>query len=84
MNKYAQLQDSYIVVPICVETLGSWGPNSIKFIAELGNKIKAETKEPSPTCYPMQAISVAIQRGNAPSVLGTVLASKSLDEVYSL
>ena len=45
LTKYAQLEDAYIVVPICVETLGSWGPNGIKFIAELENKIKAETKE---------------------------------------
>ena len=71
-------------MPICIETLGPWGPNGTKFITDLGNKIKAETKEPKSLCYLLQAISIAIQRGNAASVLGTVLPSKNLDEVYYL
>ena len=84
LGKYSKLQESYIVVPICVETLGSWGPNGIKFIEELGNKIKLETKEPKSLCYLFQAISVAIQRGNAGSVMGTILPSKNLEEIYYL
>ena len=73
-----------MVVPVCVETLGSYGPNGIKFIVELGKKIKEETREPKSLSYLLQEISIAIHRGNAGSIMGTVVPSKNLEEVYYL
>ena len=84
LSKYSKLQESYLVVPVCVETLGSYGPNGIKFIVELGKKIKEETREPKSLSYLRQAISIAVQRGNAGSIMGAVVPSKNLEEVYYL
>ena len=71
-------------MPVCVETMGPWGQNGLQFIKELGSKIRSITKEPRSTAYLFQAISVAVQRGNASSILGTVPQSKILEEIYNL
>ena len=47
-------------------------------------QIAAESGEPRSTTFLMQSIGIAIQRGNAASVAGTVPKSKLLDEVYYL
>ena len=84
LKKYSNMEEAYSVIPICVETMGPWGQNGLGFIKELGNKIKNVTKEPKSTAYLCQAISVAIQRGNAASILGTVPPTKNLEEIYNL
>ena len=50
------------MVPICVETLGAWGPAGHKFMKELGRKISEKTHEKRSTSYIMQNISMEIQR----------------------
>ena len=82
LAKYLRLQESYTVGTICVETLGAWRPNGLKFMEELGEKMKRGTKEPRSLSYLYQAIGVAIQRGNAESVMGMVIPSKNLEETY--
>ena len=77
IKKYSNLEDTFSVMPVCVETMGPWGENGLQFIKELGNKIRWITKEPRSTAYLFQAISVAVQRGNGSSVLGTVLPKKN-------
>ena len=34
-TKYKELENDYWFIPICVETLGSWGPEGFKFIREV-------------------------------------------------
>ena len=72
------------MVPIAVETLGSWGPEGLRLIKSLGKKIQDLTGEKKSTFYLFQSISVAIQRGNAASILGTVKTGKKLDEIFYL
>ena len=50
-----------LFTPIAVETLGSWGQESHKFLKELGLRIAAYT----------------IQKGNASSILGTLATTKN-------
>ncbi|KAG1702407.1 Retrotransposable element SLACS protein [Nymphon striatum] len=78
LAKYSGLSGSYEFVPVCVETLGPWGPNGLKLIQEIGNLIKIETNEPRATTFLKQSVSMAIQRGNAASVIGTVVALPSV------
>ena len=69
-------------MPIVVETFGTTGLNLLK---EIGNNIESETGEKRATSYLLQNISMAIQRGNAHSVLGTSLDSHNyLEEVFFL
>ena len=57
------------MVPIAVETLGSWGQEGLQLIKSLGKKIQDLSGEKRSTFYLFQSISVAIQRGNAASIL---------------
>ena len=83
---YENLLDTHHFTPIAVETLGTWGDAGKDFINELGKKIKEQTGEKRAASYLFQSIGIAIQRGNAMSVLGTIRQedSDSLQEIYLL
>ena len=84
IGKYQKLLQNYEVIPICVETLGPREPNELKLIQEIGKKIQDTTNEPRSTSFLMQSISMAVQRGNSASVMGTVENQRSLEEIYYL
>ena len=56
----------------------------LKLIKEVGKKIGDLTGEKRSTSYLLQSISIAIQRGNATSVMGTVFNDRKLEEIYNL
>ena len=72
----------YIVMPVAMETLGSWAPMGLKFIKEIGSRIADTTGDTRSTSFLFQAIGIATQRGNAASIAGTVPSAKKLDELY--
>ena len=84
LAKYEYLRNGYILTPIAVETLGSWGQMGLKFIKDLGSRIADRTGDMRSTSYLFQSLSVAVQRGNAASVMGTIPPTKKLDELYLL
>jgi len=71
--KYSELSVVHTFVPIAVETFGAWGPEAIAFVSELGRRISAVTGEPRSTLFLRQRIDIALQRGNAASVLGIMV-----------
>ena len=71
-------------LPIAIETMGSWGHVGLKFIKELGRKIKGKTVEKRSSLYLFQRISMAIQRGHSASIFGTVSSTGQLDEIFYL
>ena len=70
-EKYAHLSASHLFVPFAVETSGVFGPEALSLLEDIGRRIRAETGEPRSFQFLLQGVSVAIQRGNAASVLGT-------------
>ena len=70
--KYSHLDSPYMFTPMAVETSGVFGLQSLKFIEDLGRHLKTATDEANSKQYLLQRISVAIQRGNTASVLGTL------------
>jgi hypothetical protein len=85
--KYACLSSTSHFVPIAVETLGSLGEDANNFIHELGRRIQIVTGERRATEFLLQRMSVAIQRGNAASVMGAVdwqTNNNNLDAIYYL
>jgi hypothetical protein len=85
--KYACLSPLFHFVPIAIETLGAFGEEAEHFIRELGRRITTATGERRATEFLWQRLSVAVQRGNAISVLGTVESATdklNLDIVYYL
>ena len=78
------LSDDYHFLPIAVETLGTYGSIAHKFIKDIGRMIKNVSKEPRSTSFIFQAISIAIQKGNAQCVQETYgeSAFEKLDEIF--
>ena len=58
-------------VPVAVETSGAWGREGWALVKELGRRIGIVKQEPRSTDWLRQRISLAIQRGNAFSILAT-------------
>ena len=69
--KYACLEQPYYFVPVAVETLGSWSRAAKDFVAELGRKLGEGTGDSRSRSFLVQRLAIAIQRGNAASVMGT-------------
>jgi hypothetical protein len=81
--KYQTISQTHCFVPVAVETLGALGENANAFFADLGGRIASVTKEPRAFQFLMQRVSVAIQRGNAASVLGTAdCGINNLEEIF--
>merc|ERR1712212_183213 len=70
-DKYAQISQTHRFEPLAVETTGVLGPSSLKFVAELGNRIRQCTGKRRETQWLLQRISLAVARGNAASVLAS-------------
>ena len=82
--KYSAMSNDFYMVPICVETLGAWGPSGHKFIKELGRVIASKTQEKRSTSFILQNISMEIQRSNSASITATVESPKLLNELFEL
>ena len=72
VSKYSHLDSSYLFVPVAVETCRTFGPNAQDFLRDLGRRVKKATLEDNAYQYLVQRISVAVQRGNAASFLGSL------------
>ena len=69
--KYANLSHSHCFIPVSVESTGVFGPRTVSFVKDLGRRITRQSGNTNATTYLRQRLSMAIQRGNALSVLGT-------------
>ena len=71
-EKFAHLSSHYHFVPFAIETLGTFGPAATALIKELSFKGRRESGEDRFGSFLVQRLSIAMQRGNASSVLGTI------------
>ena len=72
IDKYTSLGSEYSFTPVAIETFGAMGKRSLTFVRELGHRVRQCTGEVKAKAYLLQRLSVAVQRGNAASVLGSV------------
>ena len=82
--KYASLSSMYKFVAIEMETFGAIGEATLNFVKDVDRSIWAVTLEQRSFGYLLQCLSVAIQRGNAVCVTGTMPSSTNLDELILL
>ena len=82
--KYAEISRTHVFIPIAVETMGAVGKDGLSFLKELGTRIMTVTQERRSFEFLMQRISVAIQRGNAACILGTLPSASELDDIFYL
>jgi len=64
-TKYSCLPQSFLFIPIALETLGIIASWSLEFLAEVGRQLSATTGDACETAFLFQRISVALQRFNA-------------------
>lgn len=84
-HKYQALIDqNYSFISFAVETMGPWCKEAKKFVNELCKMIKIKTSELRTKAFLKQRISMAIQKGNAASVMGTFLESEDMAEIFYL
>ena len=76
-TKYSELvsSGSYSFMPVAIETLGTWGPSALALCADIGRRLATESGDPRSHVFLSQRLSLAVQRGNAAAVIGTLPAS---------
>ena len=70
-ERYSGLTDRYLFEPVSVETAGTFGTSTLKFLKSLGKRITSQTGDKRETRWMFERISLAVTRGNAASVLAT-------------
>ena len=78
-NQLLKVHKHYSFTPVAIESLGAMGKRSLTFVKELGHRVRQCSGEVKARAYLLQRLSVAVQRGNAVSVLGTVKGRSGLD-----
>ncbi|XP_055352588.1 uncharacterized protein LOC129598632 [Paramacrobiotus metropolitanus] len=74
-GKYDFVEElGYLFYPLAVETFGTFGVSFAELIRFVGRKIRELTGEPRSTAFLRQRLSLAVVRGNAAAVLGTLRA----------
>ena len=82
-SKACHLDVSHIFAPVAIETSGTFRPWTTEFLRELGHHLRLATGESKDATYLLQHLSVAIQRGNAASVMGSISHSAALHGDFS-
>lgn len=70
--KYADIVAGVDFVPFVIETSGVWGEQAMTLVNEVGRRLAEVSHELRSTTFLRQRLSVAVQRGNAFCVLGTL------------
>ena len=81
---YREMISNFHFVAFATETMGPWCEEGKELIEKLGSMLIKKTGDPKSKKYLKERISMAIQRGNAASILNTLPENKGLDEVFCL
>ena len=68
-SKYTDLVRRFRFEPIAIETSGVYGPTTRVIVQEIGKRIMQVSGDKRETMWLKQRLSMAIQRGNATSIL---------------
>ena len=77
LNNIYNLDQCHIFTPVAIETAGPFGPETFMFLRQLGCRLKQVTGEPKSISYLQQHLSIAMQRGNAAAVMGSMRSTTS-------
>ena len=70
-NKYPDLVRRFRFEPVAVETSGVFGPSTRIIVNEIGKRISEKTGEKRESLWLKQRLNIAIQRGNALSIISS-------------
>ena len=84
INKCKDLVNNFEFMPLAVKILDSLGTESLKFIEEIGKRIQENTGEKKSNSIPHSVHLNVNTESRVASILGTVGATRKLDEIYDL
>jgi hypothetical protein len=70
-DKYRELSNTYLFVPIALETFGPINMEATEFLNGLGHRLSVCMGDDRETAFLFQRLSVAVQRFNSVAFLGT-------------
>ena len=62
---------------VAIESSGAIDPQSRAFLRELGRRVQLESSGTNSTMYLLQRLLVAVQRGNAVAIMGSLVPANS-------
>ena len=71
--KYHHLDSTHCFIPVAIETLGAMGSEARSFFREVARRMEECTGDHRSHQFLLQRVAVAVQRGNAASILGTCM-----------
>ena len=71
-SKYEIIARTHHFVSVVVETCGVFGTEALDLFVEIARRVRKVTQEVRARAFLLQQVSVALQRGNAASVLGSM------------
>ena len=71
---------NHMSTKLACESLGVFGAETLSFLKDLGHRLHKTTGDSQSYQFLLQRLSVAIQRGNSTSVLGTLSSFDGLDD----
>ena len=74
-RKYRGLTDRFIFSPLGFETSGAFGPEAHKVITDIGKRLQRQSGELRERLWLYQRLSLAVQRGNAATIIAAVTAA---------
>jgi len=82
-TKYSELVASgnYSFIPVAIETLGAWRSFALSLYSDIGGRLASEAGDPRFAAFLSHRLSLAVQRGNAASVIGTLPTSDNRWEI---
>ena len=78
-DKYSQIVNSHIFIPLAIETLGPINSKGAAFLSELGRRISTCTGDPRESSFLFQRLSVTIQRFNRIAFEGSFIHTADTD-----
>ena len=83
MQKYKHLDSCYFFTPVGIETSGVLDQRQLtELLKESGHRLRQVSGEANSFAYLTQRLSVAVQRGNAASVFGTMKMGSQEEEFF--
>jgi len=68
-------------IPFAIESSGVWGQHAMELVSEIGRRLSEVSHEPWSTSFLRQRLAVAVQRGNASCIIGTLQVNNSMNKL---
>ncbi len=83
-NLYSSIIVNHHFVTFSVETMGCFSESTKLFVNQLGKILNSTSGDNKSKSYFVQRKSLAIQRGNVASIIGTIPCSEKMDQIFYL